>query len=256
MQVSSELSLNGKLFVEFVALIYLSYVKKKMQDAGLFQKWTLQGLLDELDTIERFESPEHGRLLGEVTKKQEEIYTALGVDPPSLLTISVGALIVAAFTITSSISQPIFGYLIDQKGQRWMVYVGTLWMAVLLGFTGFISNTVLLIIVAAAAGMGTAAFHPQAAAMVGKASDKNKGLVMSAFIAMGNLGLAISPLLLLPLFHYYGVQYTWLAILPGALAALLLYRYAPRIYKPKGTHSPGLSQVTKDPSKSSSDFSS
>ena len=55
-----------------------------MQDAGLFEKWTLQGLLDELDTIELFESPEHGRLLGEITKKQEEIYTALGVDPPSL----------------------------------------------------------------------------------------------------------------------------------------------------------------------------
>ncbi len=84
MQVSSELSLNGKLFVEFIALIYLSYVKKKMQDAGLFEKWTLQGLLDELDTIELFESPEHGRLLGEVTKKQEEIYNALGVEPPSL----------------------------------------------------------------------------------------------------------------------------------------------------------------------------
>ncbi len=84
MQVSSELSLNGKIFVEFIALIYLSYVKKKMQDAGLFEKWTLQGLLDELDTIELFESPEHGRLLGEVTKKQEEIYNALGVEPPSL----------------------------------------------------------------------------------------------------------------------------------------------------------------------------
>ncbi len=84
MQVSSELSLNGKLFVEFIALIYLSYVKKKMQDAGLFEKWTLQGLLDELDIIERFESPEHGRLLGEVTKKQANIYTALGVEPPSL----------------------------------------------------------------------------------------------------------------------------------------------------------------------------
>ena len=55
-----------------------------MQDASLFEKWTLQGLLDELDTIERFESPEHGRLLGEVTKKQEEIYKALGVALPSL----------------------------------------------------------------------------------------------------------------------------------------------------------------------------
>jgi transposase len=84
MQISSELSLNGKLFVEFVALIYLSYVKKKMQDANLFEKWTLQGLLDELDTIERFESPEHGRLLGEITKKQQGIYKALVVKSPSL----------------------------------------------------------------------------------------------------------------------------------------------------------------------------
>ena len=84
MQVSSELSLNGKLFVEFIALFYLSYVKKKMQDGGLFEKWTLQGLLDELDTIEVFESPEHGRLLGEMTKKQKEICQALGIEPPSL----------------------------------------------------------------------------------------------------------------------------------------------------------------------------
>jgi len=84
MQVSSELSLNGKLFVEFVALIYLSYVKKGMLDAGLFDKWTLQGLLDELDTIELFEAPGHGRVLGEVTDKQSKLYEALGVEPPSL----------------------------------------------------------------------------------------------------------------------------------------------------------------------------
>lgn len=84
MQVSSELSLNGKLFVEFIALIYLSYVKKKMQDAKLFEKWTLQGLLDELDVIERFEAPEQGYILGEVTKKQRDIYKALEVKPPSL----------------------------------------------------------------------------------------------------------------------------------------------------------------------------
>lgn len=42
MQVSSELSLNGKLFVEFIALIDLSYIKKKMQDVGLLDKWTLR----------------------------------------------------------------------------------------------------------------------------------------------------------------------------------------------------------------------
>ncbi|MBP6983254.1 MAG: transposase, partial [Thermotogae bacterium] len=84
MQVSSELSLNGKLFVEFIALIYLSYVKKRMQDAKLFERWTLQGLLDELDSIELYEVPGHGRILSEVTKKQEQLYRDLGVNPPSL----------------------------------------------------------------------------------------------------------------------------------------------------------------------------
>ena len=59
-------------------------MKKKMQDAKLFEKWTFQGLLDELDVIELFESPEHGRLLGEVTKKQEELFLALVITPPSL----------------------------------------------------------------------------------------------------------------------------------------------------------------------------
>ena len=84
LQVSSELSLNGKIFVEFIALIFLSYVKKKMQDAKLFDKWTLQGMLDELDLIELFEAPGHGRVLGEITEKQKELYNILGVVPPSL----------------------------------------------------------------------------------------------------------------------------------------------------------------------------
>lgn len=84
LQVSSELALSGKLFVGFVALIYLSYVKKKMQDAKLFEKWTLQGLLDELDVIELFEAPGHGRQLGEITEKQKGLYQAMGVPAPSL----------------------------------------------------------------------------------------------------------------------------------------------------------------------------
>jgi transposase len=84
LQVSSELSLNGKLFVEFIALIYLSYVKQKMQEAKLFESWTLQGLLDELDTIELLEAPGYGRVLGEMTEKQKNLYLAMGVEPPSL----------------------------------------------------------------------------------------------------------------------------------------------------------------------------
>ena len=58
--VSSERSLEGKLFVEFIALIYLSCIKKRMHDSGLFKDYTLQGALDKLDVIECFESPGQG----------------------------------------------------------------------------------------------------------------------------------------------------------------------------------------------------
>lgn len=83
--VSSELSLEGKLFVEFVALIYLSYIKKQMQDKNLFAKYTMQELLDEFDIIECFEQTGRALRLGEVTKQQIELYEAMGVDPPTSL---------------------------------------------------------------------------------------------------------------------------------------------------------------------------
>jgi hypothetical protein len=38
LHVSSDLSLDGKLFVEFVALIFISYLHKAMLDAHLYTK--------------------------------------------------------------------------------------------------------------------------------------------------------------------------------------------------------------------------
>ncbi len=83
--VSSEQSLDGKLFVQFIALIFLSSITKKMQENNLFKEFTLQEVLDELDIIECFEVPGHRLQVGEVAKKQTELYSKLGVRPPSSL---------------------------------------------------------------------------------------------------------------------------------------------------------------------------
>lgn len=79
--VSSESSLEGKFFVEFVSLIYLSYLNKKMAENGLYADYTMHELLDELDVIECFTEPGKAPFPGEVLKKQEEIYRALDVKP-------------------------------------------------------------------------------------------------------------------------------------------------------------------------------
>ena len=85
MAVSSEQSLDGKLFVQFVALIYLSYITRKMQENKLFKNYTLQEVLDEFDIIECFEVPGQRLQVGETTKRQVELYTTLGVMPPASL---------------------------------------------------------------------------------------------------------------------------------------------------------------------------
>jgi len=83
--VSSEQSLDGKLFVQFIALIFLSYITKKMQENNLFKDHTMQEVLDEFDIIECFEVPGQQLRVGEITKRQIDLYTKLGIKPPASL---------------------------------------------------------------------------------------------------------------------------------------------------------------------------
>lgn len=83
MSVASEENLEGKLFVQFVSLIYLSYIKKAMDDNGLFKNYTMQELLDELDIIEFFQQPGKQHHLSEITEKQKKLYQYMKVNVPT-----------------------------------------------------------------------------------------------------------------------------------------------------------------------------
>jgi len=138
------------------------------------------------------------------------------------------AVLVSAFVISSSFAQPIFGYYLDSRGKRWLVHVGTLWMAVCLSLTGLFHNSYpMLVLLAGLGGLGTAAFHPQASTMVNAMSGEYKGVLLSAFVAFGNFGFALGPLLLVPLFQAFGLGATVYTVVPGVFVALLLFFFAP-----------------------------
>jgi transposase len=80
--VSSEQNLEGKLFVQFIALMYLSYITAAMNEKGMFKDYTIHEILDDLDVIECFEQPGHAATIGEITKKQKGLYASLGVAVP------------------------------------------------------------------------------------------------------------------------------------------------------------------------------
>ena len=80
MSVSSAENFEGKLFIQFVALMYLSYIKRRMEEKELFKGYTMQTLLDSLDIIERWQQPGMAPRLSEVTEKQQAIYAAMEVE--------------------------------------------------------------------------------------------------------------------------------------------------------------------------------
>jgi len=82
-RVSNDKSLNGKIFTMFVALILTTWLRRHMKESALSDDYTLHGLFDQIETIERFEQPGHRPRIGEVTVKQAEIFEKLGLEVPA-----------------------------------------------------------------------------------------------------------------------------------------------------------------------------
>ena len=163
---------------------------------------------------------------------------------PFLIAVNAGftatraAILVSSFTVTSSLVQPVFGFFLDRQGKRWLVHIGTLWMAVMLSMTGLVHSYILLVLLAGLAGLGTAAFHPQASTMVNVLSGEHKAVLLSAFVAFGNMGFALSPLLLVPLFQTYGLKASVVTVIPGVIVAVLLLFFAPKNSLLTGSNTP------------------
>lgn len=73
---------EASVMADFAENIRFTNCEKHMQDKNLFKKYTLRGLLDELDVIECFMTPGKDPFIGEVLQKQQQIYIDMGVKNP------------------------------------------------------------------------------------------------------------------------------------------------------------------------------
>src|SRR6476661_2624596 len=88
--------------------------------------------------------------------------------------LGVAAVAVTAYTITSSIIQPALGHVADRYATRLISVLGMICGAFGASMLGVSPNFVVLVLFAVLAGMGTAAYHPQASAMVSAAAGPRK----------------------------------------------------------------------------------
>lgn len=83
LRMHSSATTDGRLFVQFIALIYVSALRKEMRKSNLIKHYTVRELLQETETLTKIKySGKYGHIITEVTKPQREILTTLNISIP------------------------------------------------------------------------------------------------------------------------------------------------------------------------------
>lgn len=94
----------------------------------------------------------------------------------SLTSASVLALVLS---FSTSLTQPLFGYLSDKRGGRHMMMLGTIAGGISMSLIGLASSYSLIVLLLITGGLGIAAYHPEAAALTVSLGGRRKTLGMS-----------------------------------------------------------------------------
>ena len=83
LRMHSSATVDGRLFIQFIALIYMSALRREMRKSGLIERYTPREALKEMETLTKVKySGKYGHILTEVTKAQREILKDLCITLP------------------------------------------------------------------------------------------------------------------------------------------------------------------------------
>lgn len=148
------------------------------------------------------------------------------------LSLATAGTLAMLFQFANSVSQVVFGTLADRWRPRALVLGGPIVALLVLSVIGWASSPLWLALVLLVGGLGGAAFHPPAAALVYRLADHRKGLAMSTHVSAGALGQAVAPVLFVPFIAWAGFGWSPLIVLPGVAALSWTLRQVPAMERP------------------------
>jgi len=146
--------------------------------------------------------------------------------PKLHLSLAAAGTLTMLYQMAASVAQVGFGHIADRWRPRLLVMTGPVVAVSVLSFVGVAPTVPILAAVLIVGGLGGAAFHPPAAALVHQHSGAQRGLAMSFHITSGTLGQALAPLVFAPFVQHYGLSATPILMVPAliVLGAVLLRR--------------------------------
>lgn len=171
-----------------------------------------------------FSSIALGHLMVDLLNGSRSVLLAYLSEPLGLTNADI-ALISTLYVWTASMTQPVFGWLTDRFGPRWLAAGGLLWMMFFYALAMFLpgkSSLTLLVV----ASLGSAALHPAGAMQAtlrGRTHYAGRETTAASFFFMfGQMGFFVGPIIAGPLlgaFGLYGLLIPAGLCLPVALNA-------------------------------------
>ncbi len=144
------------------------------------------------------------------------------------LSITLAAALSMSLFIAVSVLQPPLGYLADRYGRRPYTVAGPVLAGVFFSLIGIAPTFGVLVAFLVLGGLGASTFHPPAASLAARAGEgRGSGIRFSIFSFGGAAGFAIGPLAAVWLVAQRGFEGLWVAMVPGVLLGLALWRTLP-----------------------------
>lgn len=164
------------------------------------------------------------------------------------LTYSQIGTLALVVSISGALTQPLFGYVSDRWDPRMMVAGSMAWIGFWMGLFGVVAyysqQYWLLMPVIILGSFASAAYHPAGAALVPANAATRRGAAMSLFSVGGNLGSALSPLIVSAGLLWFGLRGTAVLIPLGLLISLFLFSQSRQLARPEHTATKGSESQT------------
>ncbi len=148
------------------------------------------------------------------------------------LTYTATGVIVLMANVTSSLIQPLFGFLADKTSRRWLLPLSVFLSAVGIAFTGVAPSYYVVLMLVTLSGFGVAAYHPEGYRTATQVAGPRKATGVSIFSTGGNVGIAVGPPLITALVTTLGLPGSLGLLIPGLCVSGLLLAVLPGLSQP------------------------
>jgi FSR family fosmidomycin resistance protein-like MFS transporter len=147
----------------------------------------------------------------------------------------IGALVLVT-NLSSSLIQPVFGYLSDRSAQAWLLPFGVVAATCGMATIGLAPSYTVLLLLVFISGIGIASYHPEAYKTAYLATGEKKATGISLFSVGGNIGYGLGPLVVAFCLTVFGQRGMLLLWLPGLLVGALFLWSLPWLSRTQSAH--------------------